>query len=94
MLPKVLSYLCVASVMIAVAVAIDRRQPLAKAFMPIKNIKAFYWQVILAIWVGLLALLELYDCPDLLGQRPWTWAYLMMIVYFWICLGGYFSRGR
>lgn len=73
----------------AITIAVDRGEPIVEAFKPIKNFKAFVWQLILVAWALMLICLQLVGCPDVLGQQPGVWAYLIGALYVWLCLGAY-----
>lgn len=89
----VISYSWILAVTVSVVIAGSRDQPVLEAFLPIKSYSGFCCQMVLVAWVCILAVLQLFDCPPILGQQPMTWAALMILVYAWICLA-YFYRGR
>jgi|GEM_PF-6185060 len=93
-LPKLIAYAWIVSVLISIVVTVDRNQPIAQAFRPIKDFRFFCCQMLMFGVVGLLAAWQFYSDSLLYGQKPMTWAILILLVYAWICLVAYVRRGR
>lgn len=78
-----LSYAWLVSILLSAAVAADRNDPLIEAHKPSESLKFRFWQAIMLIWVVMLFALHFVDCPDILGQRPWLWGKLILVLYVW-----------
>ena len=92
-LPTILAYASIATLLVAIGFAIDRRCPIFQVLAPVKSFRAFCWLLVIAGAVCLLGAWQLFGESLLFGQQPMTWAMAVILIYAWACLAVNVGRG-
>jgi len=79
-LPTILAYSSIATLLVAIVVAVDRGCPLLHSLAPIKSYRASCWLLVVAGAVCLLGAWQLFGESLLLRQQPMTWAMLVSLL--------------
>ncbi len=89
-----IAYAFVFSIFTGITLAVAKDMPILKIFAPIHSYPGLLFSVLMVGISGVLCGVQLMSPSEVLGEPLTTWAALLALIYFWVCISYHLKKSH